>query len=73
MSREKCLIALFIISAFLLTGSFAFAEGPDQLHIAGPIPNQVLVGATGTIRATVQQGFVGVEGSEVVFTKQSDR
>ncbi len=71
MSREKCLISLAVISVFLLTGSFAFAAEPDQLQVKGPWPNQVPVGTTKTINATVQQGLVGVEGAEVVFTKQS--
>ncbi|MCK4660093.1 MAG: hypothetical protein KAV82_11280 [Phycisphaerae bacterium] len=46
-------------------------EIPDQLHLVGPVPNEVSVGATGTINATVESRFVGVPGWEVVFTKLS--
>ena len=42
-----------------------------QLHLVGPLPNQIPIEGTGEIIATVQRDFVGVGGSEVVFTKKS--
>jgi len=71
MCKKQCLVSLAVISAFFLIGSFAFAEVPDKLRVEGPVPNQVPVGTTKNIRATVLKGFIGVEGAEVVFTKQS--
>ena len=45
-------------------------EVPDQLHIVGPLPNQILVGrGTGTIDALVASNFAGLPEWEVVFTK----
>lgn len=41
---------------------------PDQLHIVGPVPNELSVGEEGTITATVQANFCGIPGMEVVFT-----
>lgn len=43
----------------------------DQLHIAGPIPNQVHIGTSGTVTAKVQKNFVGVSGVDVLFTKKA--
>lgn len=42
---------------------------PDQLHAVGPIPNDVLVGNTGAIQASVQADFVGLPDVGVIFTK----
>jgi hypothetical protein len=42
---------------------------PDQLHIVGPVPNQVPVGEEGTITATVQANSVGVSSQDVVFSR----
>ncbi|MCK5564821.1 MAG: metallophosphoesterase [Planctomycetes bacterium] len=71
MSKKQCLVFLAVISVFFMLGSFVFAEVPDELRVEGPIPHQVPAGTTENIRATVLQGFVGVAGAEVVFTKQS--
>lgn len=42
-----------------------------QLHLYGPVPNQVPVGTTATINASVQSRFDGVPGARLVFTKLS--
>jgi hypothetical protein len=51
---------------------FTFDEGnlviPDQLHIVGPIPNQVPVGMEFFIQATTEADFVGYPLQEVTFT-----
>lgn len=41
---------------------------PDQLHLLGPIPNDVPVGGEGSIDVSVQDSFTGVEGAHVVAT-----
>lgn len=41
---------------------------PDQLHVVGPVPNQLLVGSSGSIAATVAEAFVGLPELDVTFT-----
>jgi len=57
--------------ALVVTGDVpeTYWLAPDQLHLAGPLPNHVTVGTEGAITATVESNFVGVPGREVVFTK----
>ena len=43
--------------------------GVDQVHLVGPIPNELPVGTEGKIVATVQEDFIGVPDFEVGFTK----
>ncbi|MFC1676693.1 PEP-CTERM sorting domain-containing protein [Planctomycetota bacterium] len=44
-------------------------EDPDQVHIIGPVPNMIAAGRQAPIQASVQNGFVGIPGEEVVFKK----
>lgn len=48
-----------------------FTGTPDQLHIVGPVPNQIPTGSEGTITASVQKTNVGVPAQEVVFTRMA--
>lgn len=54
-------------------GSSGVVNGPmtpaDQLHIAGPSPNQIPVGQDGTIVATVESAFTPMPGMTLTFTK----
>ncbi len=50
-------------------GAYEHQLEPDQLHIVGPLPNQVPTGEAATINAMVEDVFVGVPDREVVFTK----
>jgi hypothetical protein len=50
-------------------GAYEYQPQAEELHLIGPVPNQVPVGQTGTIDAIVQANFAGLPGREVVFAK----
>lgn len=42
-------------------------QEPDQLHLLGPLPNDVLEGQSAAILATVEDNFNGISGKQVTF------
>jgi hypothetical protein len=66
-------VAWNLLSSNEAIGSSGVVNGPisppDQLHLAGPSPNQIPVGQDGTIVATVETNSNPMPGMTLTFTK----